>query len=273
MLELYHTPGSSCCVKVRFLLNEKELDYREHLIDLRRGDQLTPEFRELNPKAEVPVLVHDGFALPESTVIMEYLEDIYPNPERRPKDPASRARMRLWTKWPDEGGHTAYSSLAFALAHRYRAHDRTPGWVENQLRQKPDEARQRRQKSAIEKGVDNSALCETMRKFDQVIRKMNTTLKQTSWLAGDMFTLADIAMIPYIVRLDVMTLLDIWKADCPRVFDWLTQVQSRPAYAKTYERLEGSESHILMRKHGKLAFQHLRSLLTDELEKMNATQV
>jgi glutathione S-transferase len=261
MIDFYHSPGSSCCVKVRFLLNEKDLDYREHLIDLRRGDQLTPEFRALNPKAEVPVLVHDGFVLPESTVIMEYVEDKFPEPALRPISPEGRARMRLWMKWPDEGGHIAYSSLAFVVSHRHQAHDATPGWVEAQLAEKPDATRQERQKHAIDLGFEDPALATTMRKMDNMIRDMQASLAARQWLAGDNFSLADIALIPYIVRLDVMTLLEIWRADCPRVFEWLAAVRQRRGYAPTYDVLDRSRTHQLMRENGMHAFARLKSLV------------
>lgn len=261
MIELYHQAGSSCSVKVRFQLNEKGLDWREHLIDLRRGDQLTPEFRRLNPKAEVPVLVHDGFVLRESTVIMEYLEDVFPEPALRPASPQGRAKMRLWTKWPDEGGHIAYSSLAFAVSHRYQAHDTTPGWIDAQLAQKPDASRQLRQRGAIELGVDDPALAATMHKIDRAVRDMQATLAESEWLAGDVFTLADIALIPYVVRLDLMTLLEIWRADCPRVFDWLAAVRLRRGYAPTYEVLDRSTTHRLMRENGIQAFAKLEALV------------
>jgi len=265
MIEFFHSPGSSCCVKVRFLLNEKGLEYREHRIDLRRGDQLAPEFRALNSKAEVPVLVHDGFVLPESTVIMEYIEDVFPSPGLRPSSARDRANMRLWTKWPDEGGHIAYSSLAFAVSHRYQAHDTTPGWVEEQLATKPDVSRQDRQKDAIDLGVDDPKLAVTMAKFDHLIRNMQTRLAAHDWLAGDTFSLADIAVIPYVVRLDVMTLLEIWREDCPSVYAWLSAVRSRPGYAPTYEELNRSETHRLMRENGMRAREKLRSLITAKI--------
>jgi glutathione S-transferase len=246
---------------VRFLLNEKGIAYREYLIDLRRGDQLTPEFRALNPKAEVPVLVHDGFVLPESTVIMEYIEDKFPEPALRPTSPEDRARMRLWTKWPDEGGHIAYSSLAFVVSHRHQAHDETPGWIEAQLAEKPDATRQRRQKHAIDLGLDDPALAVTMRKMDKMVRDMQASLIARQWLAGDAFSLADIALIPYIVRLDVMTLLEIWRQDCPRVFEWLAAVRQRHGYRPTYDALERSRTHQLMRENGATAFAKLKSLV------------
>ncbi len=264
MIDFYHSLGSSCCVKVRFLLNEKRLEYTERRIDLRRGDQLTDEFRALNPKAEVPVLVHNGFVLPESTVIMEYIEDVFPAPPCRPSSAQDRARMRLWTKWPDEGGHIAYSSLAFALSHRYQTHDKTPGWVEGQLATKPDVSRQDRQQDAIDLGVDNPKLAVTMEKFDKLIRDMQISLERNDWLAGAAFTLADIAVIPYLVRLDLMTLLEIWRADCPRVFEWLSAVRSRRGYAPTYDELDRSKTHRLMRENGSSAREKLESLIPNK---------
>ena len=138
---------------------------------------------------------------------MEYLEDVFPEPALRPASPQGRAKMRLWTKWPDEGGHIAYSSLAFAVASlpgaRYDARmDRCS------TRPETRRVAPQRQKGAIELGVDDPALAVTMRKIDRAVRDMQATLAEREWLAGDVFTLADIALIPYVVRLDLMTLLE-----------------------------------------------------------------
>ena len=261
MLELYHSPGSGCCVKVRLTLNEKGLDWTEHLLDLRRGDQLAPEYRKLNPNAEVPTLVHDGLPLIESTVIMEYLDETFPDPPLKPADPIGRARMRLWTKWPDEGGHIAYSSLAFAVSHRHLAHDTTPGWIEAQLAEKPDQSRQARQAAAIEFGLDDPALVGTMRRFDVLLRCMEKTLADGPWLAGESFSLADIAVAPYVNRLCMMMLLDIWKQDCPRTLDWYVRLQARPSYSQTFDVLERQPSAPLMRTHGAQAFDKLKAMV------------
>lgn len=258
MLELYHSPGSGCCVKVRLTLNEKGLDWTEHVLDLRRGDQLAPEYRNLNPNAEVPTLVHDGMPLIESTVIMEYLDQVFPDPPLKPADPKSRARMRLWTKWPDEGGHIAYSSLAFAVSHRHLAHDATPGWVEAQLKEKPDPTRQARQAAAIGLALDDPALVGTMQRFDAFLRHMEATLADTTWLAGRSFSLA---VAPYVNRLRMMMLLDIWKQSCPRALDWYARLQARPSFAQTFEILERQDSAPLMRTHGTAAFDKLKAMV------------
>lgn len=80
------------CARVRIALAEKRLDYETVEVDL--ADR-PPWLLELNPpNGRVPVL-DDGFTLPESDVIIEYLEDRYPEQPLLPADPEGRARARL----------------------------------------------------------------------------------------------------------------------------------------------------------------------------------
>ena len=65
MLELYHNNISVCAQKVRVVLAEKNLPWTSHQLSLVRGEHLTPEFKKINPRGVVPVLVHDGHAIVE----------------------------------------------------------------------------------------------------------------------------------------------------------------------------------------------------------------
>src|ERR1039458_399400 len=105
MLELYHNDMSTCAQKVRFALAAKEAVWPGPHLDLRAGDQQTPEYLKLNPNGVVPTLVHDGEVIIESTVINEYIDDALSGRALRPADAQSKARMRLWTKQLDEGLH------------------------------------------------------------------------------------------------------------------------------------------------------------------------
>src|SRR3954462_1268343 len=96
MLELYHNDTSTCAQKVRTTLAEKGLEWKSHHLDLRKGDQQTPEYLKLNPRGVVPTLVDRGRAVRESNVIMEYLDDEFPDVPLRPKDSFAKAQMRLW---------------------------------------------------------------------------------------------------------------------------------------------------------------------------------
>ena len=91
-MKLYDAARCPFCARVRIALAEKGLDHEAVAIDLgNRPDWIY----ELNPTGKVPVL-DDGFVLPESAVIMEYLDDRYPEHPLLPADPASRALARKW---------------------------------------------------------------------------------------------------------------------------------------------------------------------------------
>lgn len=92
MITLYDSERCPYCARVRIVLAEKGVEYETVVIDL--SDR--PEWLyEKNPLGKVPVLEEDVFVLPESEVIMEYLEERYPEPALLPADPAARALVRL----------------------------------------------------------------------------------------------------------------------------------------------------------------------------------
>ena len=106
---LYDAARCPYCARVRIVLAEKGIAYEPIEIDL--GDRPAWIY-EKNPLGKVPVLEEDGgFVLPESVVIMEYLEDRYPEPPLRPADPAERALSRLLVEQFDERLGDAYYAI------------------------------------------------------------------------------------------------------------------------------------------------------------------
>jgi glutathione S-transferase len=83
---------------------------------LAKGDQLTAEFKKMNPRGVVPVLVHDGNVIVESSVICTYLDEVFPDQPLMPKSPVERATTRLWCKLPDDVLHTACATVSFAIS-------------------------------------------------------------------------------------------------------------------------------------------------------------
>lgn len=92
VLTLYDADRCPYCARVRIVLAEKGLEHETVVVDL---DDRPAWIYEKNPLGKVPVLEEDAFVLPESAVIMEYLEERYPEPPLWPADPAERARGRL----------------------------------------------------------------------------------------------------------------------------------------------------------------------------------
>jgi len=249
MLEFYHHRTSCCAVKSRLCLNEKGLAYEGRLLDLRAGEQFTPEYRKLNPNALVPTLVHDGKAVYESTVINEYLDAAFPDPPLRPDDPYALARMRIWTKKPDEGGHAACGAFGFALSHRYLIKDKSPEAIEAHLAQVQNPAQRERQRQSIELGLAAPQVIDAARLWERTIAEMEDTLGETLWLAGDDYSLADVALTPYITRLDDMGMAGYWR-DRPRVADWYERIRARPSHRKTIYDEGNAEVFDLLRENG-----------------------
>jgi glutathione S-transferase len=93
-VRLYDAARCPYCARARIVLAEKGIDYETVEVDL---DDRPAWIYEKNPSGRVPVLeTDDGFVLPESAVIMEYLEERRPEPALLPAEPAARAVARLW---------------------------------------------------------------------------------------------------------------------------------------------------------------------------------
>ena len=92
MLTLYDAARCPFCARVRIVLQEKDVPFDAVPIDLGARPAW---LYEKNPSGKVPVLEEDGWVLPESAVIDEYLDERYPEPPLQPADPAERAFARL----------------------------------------------------------------------------------------------------------------------------------------------------------------------------------
>ena len=94
-MDLYGFWRSQATFRVRIALNLKGVAYREIPIDLDTGEQHAESFLAINPQGALPALIDgDGAALTQSTAILEYIEECYPDPPLLPKDPRDRARVR-----------------------------------------------------------------------------------------------------------------------------------------------------------------------------------
>jgi glutathione S-transferase len=93
VLTLYDAARCPYCARVRIALMEKGIPYETVEIDLQNRPA---SLYEKNPVGRVPVLEEDDFVLPESRVIMEYLEERHPEPPLLPSELADRANVRLW---------------------------------------------------------------------------------------------------------------------------------------------------------------------------------
>ena len=140
---------------------------------------------ELNPVGRVPVLESDGWALPESVVINEFLEERYPEPPLLPADPEARAAARLQVFRDDD-----FTKPYYAL---------------------------RRQQDGAEEA------------FAAALADLDATLADAPFLTGAAFGLADIALVPWVIR--ARDMLGVSLEPYPHVDGWLARLAERPSIA------------------------------------------
>lgn len=197
MITLYHFERSGNAREVRLVLHEKGLEFDEVIIDVRKGENRTPEFLALNPFGTVPVLVDDDLVLYESRVINEYLEERYPHPPLMPSEPAARAEVRKWAHW---GSVNMSKHLAPVLL---------------EMLLKPEPAWDR----AMIDGNKEALL--------GVVRTIDGRLEGRDFLCGD-YSLADVALTPHLAAAGRIQFRA--PAELERFHAWMSRLRARPNF-------------------------------------------
>jgi glutathione S-transferase len=237
MLTLYHYWSSVCSQKARLCLAEKRLDWQSRHIDLFKFENYRPWYAKLNPKAVVPTLEHHGHVVIESNVILEYLEDQFPEVRLRPDDLTDRAQMRLWMYNSEELAHANVNTCSHNLRHARRLQH--AGIAKDDVLRAADHCPNpmigRRLRRRMEIGVSPEEEDDAYANLDYMLDQMETRLGAAPWLAGSMFSLADLAMAPMVNRIEVLARPEmISAARRPGVAEWWQRVQTRPAFKEAF---------------------------------------
>ena len=262
MLELYHNGMSTCSQKVRFCLAEKGEAWTDHYLDLRAGDQHEPRYLALNPNGVVPTLVDDGKVIIESTIINEYLDERFPEPALHPSDPLAHARMRVWTKQLDEGLHAETGVLSNAIAFRFQKLAKGEEFANKLVEGIPDLAKRERYRSVVFEGVKSPLFVSSIARFRRLLDDMDAALAEHRWLAGAVFSLADVGLAPYITRMDHLGLNRMW-LEQPGIADWYRRITSRPSYEPAFVQWFDEKYLTLMAEKGREYWPQIEACLEE----------
>lgn len=199
MLDVYAfaTPNS---VKVPIALEELGLEYSLHSINVRKGEQKTPAFIKLNPNAKVPVLVDGDLVLTESAAILVYLAE--KTGRLLPADGEGRARV-----FEQLFFHASGLSPAFGQSGFFQRFAAEP------------------QPIAIERFSSEAR---------RTVAMLDALLATHAFVAGDAFTIADIAHFGWLWRREFAGVaLD----DMPNVARWYADIEARPAVQRAIARI------------------------------------
>ena len=200
MRTLYHFWLSPGARKVRLILKEKNLEFE---LKIERSWARRPEFLALNPAGETPVLVEaDGTVLADSAAIAEYLEEVYPDRPLIGLDPVQRAETRRLVGWFDGKFNVEV----------------TQNLVEEKMT-----------KRLLGQGQPNSA---TIRAGSANLRQhldyIGWLVERRNYLAGDQFSLADIAAAAHLSAIDYLG--DVPWESFESAKEWYARVKSRPSF-------------------------------------------
>ncbi len=196
MIKLYDFPMSPRARKVRIVLAEKGLQHEKVTVDITKGEQKKPEFLVINPYGKVPALQDDGVTIYESTIILEYLNDQYPNPPLLPADPGQRARARVLMHYADNPYDGAFARLVGEVLFKPKGQ------------------------------ADQSVIANAKQELTICFEHLERELGSNDYLVGT-FSLADIgyaAWAPLFGPLQVEV-----PTHCPRVSAWLDRLKTRPS--------------------------------------------
>lgn len=229
MLELYHAEPAANSMKPLICLKEKGLEFVSHDVDLLKFEQHSPKFVAINPNGQVPVLVHDANIITESTVINEYLDDVFPQVALRPANPVERARMRIWSKFVDEYFCPAVSMIGWHVMVRRVARSIPKDRFRELLDRIP--LAEQREKWATVAGDSFSPeqLTDSRRRIGVSVRRMEQILSQSLWLAGSTYSLADLNTYSMAAAVPRLASELMNEKDTPRCLSWLARMNERPA--------------------------------------------
>lgn len=202
-LDLYswNTPNGQ---KIVIALEEVNASYTYHAIDITSGEQHTPAFRKLSPDGKIPALVSNStpaLTYFESGAILLFLADEYPSLDGT--SATEKAAARSWTFW--QVGQLGPLAGQFGRFHG--------------LQPKNDQA---------------------IEHFTQLVWRclevMEKRLSACDYLAGDRFTIADIACIPWIASPQsyLQRYAVDWREKCPAINRWSDQLHQRQSVVKAF---------------------------------------
>jgi glutathione S-transferase len=209
-------------MKSLLCLKEKGLDFVGHYVDLLRFEQHAEDFVKLNPNGQVPVLVHDGAVITESTVINEYLEDAFPDVPLRPKDLVERARMRVWSKFVDEYFCPALSMWGWHLMVRKVAQSLDKNELDKVLERIPLKEQRDKWATIAGESFTESQLAVSIERMEKILGK-------SRWLAGAEYSLADVNSYSMVAGVPRMFPEIMNAKNTPLACAWLETMNARPA--------------------------------------------
>lgn len=224
-IHLFHFSTSNCSMRVRLVLEEKQLQWVDRYVDLRNQENLTEEYFAIHPKGLVPAIIHDGTIVYESADILLYLEDEFPEIPMIPSDPNKIAEMEEWLEWTRVNHVRAIKTWAYG---RNNKPTKTPESMKRlEELQKDKDLIAFHQLTLSEGGIPEEKIQEAEQMLLDAFSRIEENLNHGDFILGDEVTLADIAWIP---QYSLLQRNDFPFEQFPNLMAWVARWKERPSY-------------------------------------------
>ncbi|HEY2591509.1 MAG TPA: glutathione S-transferase family protein [Steroidobacteraceae bacterium] len=229
-VELYFfQPLGTNSGRVFLALLEKGVPFLERELDGLAFAHLRPEYLAINPRGQVPTLVHDGRALTEGAPICEYIDEAFGGPPLRPAALDERWNMRRWCRYLDVDLGRALMMIHWNRIVPAFVGARSREEVQSIIARVPDLDRRRAWRRAYLQETTPEELAESRRRIEAGSKRIEQALARTPWLAGRTFSLADIDLLSFYAFLAKWSPESVNARATPRTMDWIGRMEERPA--------------------------------------------
>ena len=231
-LHLYHAERSNCSARVRLLLEEKQLPWASHHINLQKKENVTEDYFGINPKGLVPALVYDGKVVIESHDIMDYIETTFPAPGFRDVADEDQPEIDFWLRDSGEAHvpgvktiqyHKRLSKLIEKSEEEYNRY--------RELQTDPQLLAFHAKHAAPGSNFSDEDAAEATRLMSGYFEKMNAILAGAEYIVGSTYTLADMAWAPSVTTLKIG---EFDFSPFPHVEAWYARVSARPQFDEAF---------------------------------------
>jgi len=232
VLTLYHWEPTLDSGEPLVCLKEKALEFESRYVDLLALEQHLPEFLALNPSGQVPVLVHDGRVLSETGLLLEYLDETFPDPPLAPSALPERYESGFWVKYAEERIAPYVAQLGWHELVRPGLGRERLDCARRGLAALPIE-RRRIWEQAIEDDYSPETLTLARDALGCATAALERALERDRWLAGPTYSLADITLVFLARAMRVVTPQMVNRERTPRTLEWLARLEERRAVKET----------------------------------------
>ena len=179
-------------------------------------------------------MLHDGVLVPESTVMMEYIDASFPGPALRPDDAFERWRMRWWCRYFDQVVGPSISMFGWSFFVGPAMRQRDPEELKARIERIPLKERRIAWSKAIYGTFSPEEMAESGRRIAEGVTQLEAALSERPWVAGESYSIADIAGFNMLAGLPLMSPQVCNDAVTPHILEWLRKINERPAIRKSF---------------------------------------